>query len=181
MGHLPNTIGSGLGSKHCLTISTFLLVLTDLIHVVGGSTYKYYSQRRYSTGSSTPEGTAILIGVIVGIMAVIGAIGVSIWCCAHKAKKKARLQHRAMMTTGVAGAQIRHGGLVAFSAQQQMVYSNPAFTGGGVPYGQPPPLYSDPSYPSMPPVDGGGAHPPLGYDSPGFTTTSAPPLWNKLE
>lgn len=60
------------------------------------------------------RGTAILIGVIVGIMAVIGAIGVSIWCCAHKAKKKARLQHRAMMTTGVAGAQIRHGESVTY-------------------------------------------------------------------
>lgn len=73
------------------------------------------------------------------------------------------------------------GGLVAFSTQQQIVYTNPAFTGGGVSYGQPPPLYSDPSYPSMPPVDGGGTVPPPRYDSPGFTATSAPPLWNKLE
>ena len=41
------------------------------------------------------RGTAILIGVVVGIIAFIGAISLSIWCCVHRAKQRARLLQRA--------------------------------------------------------------------------------------
>lgn len=41
------------------------------------------------------RGTAILIGVVVGIIAFISAISLSIWCCVHRAKQRARLLQRA--------------------------------------------------------------------------------------
>nr|XP_022296400.1 uncharacterized protein LOC111106143 [Crassostrea virginica] len=153
------------------------LLIVVLFHGAEANYYKYYSQRRYSTGSSTPEGTAILIGVVVGIIAFISAISLSIWCCVHRAKQRARLLQRAEIARARGVAIHTQGAMMGYNPQQSTVYSNPAFN-GGAPYGQPPPLYSDP-YPSMPPVDGGGAIGPPGYGHPGFS--NIPPIWNKRE